>query len=49
MNTQVEAGAPLVALQAPAGQAESREQSGSGGQGGTAAEFADLATPSQDQ
>jgi acetyl/propionyl-CoA carboxylase alpha subunit/acetyl-CoA carboxylase carboxyltransferase component len=46
VNTQVEAGAPLVALQAPAGRAESRGQNGPGGRSGTAAEFADLATPS---
>ena len=40
VNTQVEAGAPLVALQAPTGQTESREPSGE------AAEFAGLAAES---
>ena len=49
VNTQVEAGAPLVALralQAPTGQTRSRGPSGSGGPSGTAAGFAGLATPS---
>ncbi len=39
VNTQVEAGAPLVALQEP------DQQTGASGSGGEAAEFADLAEP----
>ena len=45
VNTQVEAGAPLVALQATAGQTTPGGQNGSGTRSGTAAEFAGLATP----